>query len=69
MNINMINNLIRSTSVVFQNVVLHCTDGYRELLCGGEELAEFWVRHMVELLAVGLGIRSWVWASYSLICL
>jgi len=38
-----------------QNVVLHYKDWDREVLCGGKELAEFCVRHMVELLAVGFG--------------
>jgi len=55
MNMNMFNNLMRPTPVVLQNVVLHCTDRYRELLCGGEEFAEFCVRHIVEFFAVGFG--------------
>jgi len=55
MNINMIKKLIGPTSVVLQNVVHHCTDGYRESLCGEKELTEFWVRHMVEVFAVGFG--------------
>jgi len=55
MNMNMVNKLMRPTPVVLQNVVLHCTNRYRELLCGGEELAEFCIGHIVELFAVGFG--------------
>lgn len=54
MNINMINKLISPTS--FCKMLYSTTmTGMERFFAVWEELAEFCIRHMVELLAVGFG--------------